>query len=261
MAVLTGPPLETRVANKAGHIKGQAGGWSPYFWWGSFDGGSQEGHEWDTPRLKKRITNHEPWMMWKNMHDARMHLKANPESFDFFLTQTKKSCQRWWRDDIVQNFSTLRIWTNFKIKSLNQATLKWNPPVFWGFLTVIHRKNAPKPWQTHMQLTWAPREVWVLKMGIPTSCLQSKSNLPSLRWSLFCFRLVRKGKSCFRRSEGKLFTNAEVIFIWKKTFQKCSIICLMKFVITEKDSIRSRRVSSPRIQKHHRICFISLICI
>lgn len=208
MAVPTGPPLETRVANKAGHIKGQAGGWSPYFLWGSFDGGSQEGHEWDTPRLKKRITNHEPWMMWKNMHDARMHLKANPESFDFFLTQTKKSCQRWWRDDIVQNFSTLRIWTNFKIKSLNQATLKWNPPVFWGFLTVIHRKKRPQtlanPHATHMS---SPRGLSP-KNGNPHVLLaiQIQSPIPALKPFLFSVG-----------SEGKKLLPA----VWGEALHKC----------------------------------------
>lgn len=204
------------------------------------------------------------------MNDVKKHAWCK----DAFKSKSGRSGELWlFLDSNQKKLSTVMTWWYcpkfFDFADLNKLQNKipesshpeMKPTSFLGISDRHSSKKRPQtlanPHATHMS---SPRGLSP-KNGNPHVLLaiQIQSPIPALK--PFCFRLVRKGKSCFRRSEGKLFTNAEVIFIWKKTFQKCSIICLMKFVITEKDSIRSRRVSSPRIQKHHRICFISLICI
>ena len=197
----------------------------------------------------------------KHAENARMHLKTTSGELWLFLDSNKKVVN----GDEVMILSKIRLCgfeQTSKIKSLNQPTLKLNPPVFGGFWPSFIEKKRPQtlanPHATHMS---SPRGLSP-KMGIPTSCLQSKSNLPSLRWSLFCFRLVRKGQKLLPAVWGEALHKCwSYFYLKKKNFPKMFYHLFDEVCNHRKRLHKVATGSSPGIQKHHRICFISLICI
>ena len=171
--------------------------------------------------------NHE-WCR-KHAENARMRFKNHIRRAltCSWLKQKKLSTvMTWWYCPIFFDFADLKLTKKEFPESTHQClgvsdrhSSKKRPP------------NLGKPTCNSHEL---PERSESPKMGIPTSCLQSKIQSPIPALKPF-FRLVRKGQKLLPAVWGDSSSQMlKLFFLGKKTFQTCSIICLIKFVITEK---------------------------